>query len=526
MNEGGAKESSDRGMPGIVPFGHYLRVPFVWRREIILGTILVAAGGVAFLLVIQVILPRYESSTHVAIIPTSTRVSLDETIRTGAPVSNRSRAHEAWARQMALVGLVHSGSVATAVSERLKGQMEEDEVAAARLLTQIDTGVVTNEMLTAQGLKNSDLIYITARSDSPEKAADLANAWGEEYAIHVNRLYQQAPESVVRGIAAEERRAQEAYEVAQRNVEAYLATSRLAELERRIEEKTLFIEILKDLWKKTATSRTAALMSKREAEMSVSQVQGESLKEALKQALSIQRSLILSRNNAQALLDQTEASEGLGAASSWLPLLILKTDVYTQTAKLPRTLDLDISNAGAQMSAREQIKDLETLVHGIGGQLEVVESLIALHTNELRNFQFQTITSQSQRHPDLDTLSPPPEIQEIISLERDVRLLSAQREEVERTFLDLVRNRDRLHSALQSLQNENVELLLTTASATAQVRLASQALIPEDPAYPSPILVALLGGILGLLATVCLAFFVNSIGGGPLLGKRNMVWSE
>lgn len=523
MNEGGAKESSDQGAPWIVPLEHYLRVPFVWWREIILGPILVAVGGVALLLVIQVLLPRYESSTHVAIIPTSTRVSLDETIRTGTPIPSRSRAHESWARQMALVGLVHNGSVAKAVSERLRGQMEEDEIAAARLLTQIDADMVTNDMLTAQGLKNSDLIRITARSGSPEKAAILADVWGEEYTLHVNRLYQQAPESVISGIAAEERRAQEAYNVAQQNLEEFLAASRLSELERRIEEKTAFIEILKDLWKKTAESRTAALMRKREAEMAVSEVQGESLKESLKQILAMERSLFLSREHARALLDQIEASEGLGAASSWLPLLILKTDVYTQTAKLPRTLDLDVSNASAQMNAREQIKDLEALVHGVGRQLEGIKSLIAQQTDDLRDFQFETISFTSENGIP-ETLSVPSDIPEIISLERDIRLLNAQREDVERTFLDLVQNRDRLHSTLQSLQNESVELLLTTASATAQVRLASQAVTPRDPAYPSPILVALLGWILGLLATVCLAFFVNSIGGGPLLEKRNRVW--
>lgn len=524
MNEGGAKESSDQDVPWIVPLEHYLRVPFVWWREIILGPILVAVGGVALLLVIQVLLPRYESSTHVAVIPTSTRVALDETIRTGTPIPGRSRAHESWARQMALVGLVHSGSVARAVSERLRGQMEEDEIAAARLLTQIDAGLVTNDMLTAQGLKNSDLIRITARSDSPEKAVILADVWGEEYTLHVNRLYQQAPESVISGIAAEERRAQEAYNVAQQNLEAFLATSRLSEFERRIEEKTIFLEVLKDLWRKTAESRTAALMAEREAEMAVSEVQGESLRESLKQTLAIERSLFVSRENARALLDQIEASEGLGVASSWLPLLILKTDIYTQTAKLPRTLDLDVSNASAQMNAREQIKDLKALVDGVGRQLEVIRSLIAQQMEDLRNFQFRTVSPQSENGSAAEKLSLPSDMPEIISLEGDIRLLNAQREDVERTFLDLVQNRDRLHSTLQSLQNESVELLLTTASATAQVRLASQAVIPRDPAYPSPILVALLGWILGLLATVCLAFFVNSIGGGPLLGKRNLVW--
>ena len=524
MNEGGAKESSDRGVPGFVPLEHYLYVPFVWWREIILGPILVAAGGVALLLVIQVLLPRYESSTHVAIIPTSTRVALDETIRTGSPAPSRSRAHEAWARQMALVGLVHNGSVAKAVSERLRGQMEEDEVTAARLLTQIDTDLVTNEMLTAQGLKHSDLIRITARSDNPEKAANLAGLWGEEYTLHVNRLYQQAPESVIRGIAAEERRSQEAYNVAQRNLETFLATSRLSELERRIEEKTLFLQILKDLWRKTAESRTAALMRKREAQMAVSEVQGESLKESLKQLLAVERSLVLSKENAQGLLEQIEASEGLGAVSSWLPLLILKTDIYTSTAKLPRTLDLDISNAGAQMTAREQIKDLEALVHGVGRQLEIIEDFIAQEAENLENFQFKTIAPPAENGSRPEALIPPSDMLGIIELEKDIRLLNAQREETERTYLDLVQNRDRLHSALQSLRNESLELLLTTASATAQVRLASQAVISRDPAYPSPILIALLGWILGLLATVFLAFFVNSIGGGPLLGKRNMVW--
>lgn len=525
MNEGGAKEFSDRGAPGIVPLGNYLRVLFVWWREIILGPIVVAAGGMALLLVIQVLLPRYESSTDVAIIPTSTRVTMDETLRTGTPAPTRSRgAHQSWARQMALVGLVHNGSVAKAVNERLRGQAEEDEIAAARLLTQIDARLVTNDMLTAQGLKSSDLIRITAHASSPEKAANLVDTWGEEYTLHVNKLYQQAPESVIRGIAAEERRVQEEYNVAQQNLEAFLATSRISELERRIEEKTMFVEVLKDLWKKNAESKTAALLREREAEMSVSELHGQAMRDSLEQSLAVRRSLSLSKQSAQALLDQIEASDGLGAASSWLPLLILKTDIYTQTAKLPRTLDLDISNAGAQMNAREQIKDLEALVHVVERQIETVTALSEKWTEDLRAFQIHSKNpgnTYSSAH-----LASPPDIPEITFLEEDIRLLDAQREDANRRLHDLVQDRDRRRSALQSLQNESIELLLTTASATAQVRLASQAVVPRDPAYPAPILVALLGGILGLLATVCLAFFVNSMGGGPPLGRRNMVWSE
>lgn len=527
MNEGGAKESFDRDVPGIVPLGNYLRVLFVWWREIILGPIVVAVGGVAILLVIQVLLPRYESSIDVAIIPTSTRVAIDETLRTGTPAPSRSRAHQSWARQMALVGLASNGSVAKAVNERLRGQAGEDEIAAARLVTRIDADLVTNDMLTAQGLKSSDLIRITAQADSPEKAANLANIWGEEYTLHVNKLYQQAPETVVRGIAAEERRSQEAYQVAQQDLEAFLATSRISELERRIEERTTFVEILKDLWKKTAESRTAALLNKREAEMAVFQLQGDALKESLQESLATRKSLTLLKQSAQALLEQIEASEGLGAASSWLPLLILKTDIYTQTAKLPRTLDLDISNAGAQMNAHEQIKDLEAIVHVADRQIETATALIVEWTGRLKTFEFlSSPTLTKDDISDRGIFSLPSDIPQIMSLEEDIRLFTAQREKAERRLLDLVQNRDRLRSALESLQNESMELLLTMASATAQVRLASQALTPVDPAYPSPILVAFLGGIFGLLVTVCLAFFVNSIGGDPLLGKKNMVRSE
>ena len=527
MNERVTKQSSDRGTEGTVALGNYLLVPFVWWREIILGTISVAAGGGALLLALQVLLPRYETWVDVAIIPTRTNVAIDDRIRTGTPIRNRSRFHEAQARQAALVGLAHNGIVAGAVSERLRGQMEEDDLEEAELLIKIRAALVTNDEFTAMGSKNSDLIRITARADSPEKAANIANAWGEEFTLHVNMLYQQAPTSVVRGIAAQEERAQEAYEAAQQALEAFIANSRIAELERLIENKRAFILLLGDLWKKFAETEISTSLSETESKRAVARLQSEVLRETLQHSYQTRQKLLSVRNGLRAFRHTMENSGEAGGHSNQLAILLLKTALYTSGLELPGILDIHIDNfSEVQTDVRDQIVDLDGILSGVEAQIQTLNEMIPRQVQNLREFRVDDITYIENEPRILTDINAPSDLPLIATVEKEVRELQTEHAKATARFGDLTRERDLQRAALESLQNENIELLLTTASATAQVRLASKAVIPRVSAYPSPQLIIFLGGIVGLMTAVCLAFLANSMGISPPFGRNSLAWLE
>lgn len=527
MHERVTNQSSDRGTEGTVALGSYLLVPFIWWREIILGTLSVAAGGGALLLALHVLLPRYETSVDVAIIPTRTNVAIDDRIRTGAPIRNRSRFHEAQARQAALVGLVHNGIVAGAVSERLTGQMEGDELEEAELLTKIRAALVTNDEFTATGSKNSDLIRITARADSPEKTANIANAWGEEFTRHVNMLYQQAPTSVIRGIAAQEERAQEAYEAAQQALEAYIANSRIAQLEHLIENKRAFILLLGDLWKKSAESEISTSLSEAESRRAVAQLQAETLQKALENSYQTREKLFLALDAVRAFRLTMENSGEAGGRSNWLTILLLKTALYAPELEAPGTLDIHIENfSEVQTDVHDQITDLDGILSGIEAQIQTLDEVIPQQIQNLRKFRVDDIRYVQDESQPLSDIHIPSDFPLIASVEKEVRELQAEHAKATARLGDLTRERDLQRAALESLQNESIELLLTTASATAQVRLASKAVIPRVSAYPSPQLIMFLGGGVGLMTAVCLAFLANSMGISPPFGRNSLAWLE
>lgn len=524
MYERVTQQSSDRWVEGVVPLGSYAWVLFVWWREIILGAISVAVGAGAFLLALQVLLPRYESQVDVAIIPTRTSVSIDDRMSTVAPRQHRERLHRSQARQAALVGLVHNGNVARAVSEQMIGQMEDDEAKDAYLLTQIRVDLVTNDEFSAVGTKNSDLIRITARANSPEKAANLADAWGEEYTAHVNLLYQEAPASVMRGVATETQRAKEAYNVAQGNLEAFVNNSKIAQLERHIADKEFSVGVLRDLQKKSIEARTSNYTSRQQAIAAIEELQIGTLKKSLEATYDVRQKLLLLQQSAQALRIKIEDSNGVGLASTWLPLLLLNADIYASTARLPDVLDLSVNNSGElNIDRQEQLSDLDGILKTAAVQIESLDVLIHKQIRDLESFSIESRKLGESTAPTLPSADMEINSTQLESLEKEIQVLQAAHIKASAKLDDLTQDRDLRRAALESLQNESIELLLMSASATRQVRLASKAVIPLVSAYPSPKLIIPLGGAVGLFIIVCLAFLMNSIGFRPPFGRNGTV---
>lgn len=200
-----------------------------WREIVIITIAIVALTAAAVLTLRFVQAPVYESEATVAIVRTQTQVNLDERFTTSSGEVTNADVNS---RRSALLGLVFNGAIAERVINELGDALSEKERQPAALLRSIDAELSSPGGRTAQ----SDLIAITARADSPEKAAAIANTWARHYVQEVNRIYGQVPDEMIASVQSELDQARTNYEAAQRNLEQFLATSPVNSLRRQEQE--------------------------------------------------------------------------------------------------------------------------------------------------------------------------------------------------------------------------------------------------------------------------------------------------
>lgn len=556
MEKSEPQNSSFQQEIGVVPLGSYVFALAAWWRESVLSMILAGVGGAGLLLAAELILPRYESFCDVAIIPTEANVSIDDTLRM-ATTSVRARHFEAEARREGLLGLVHNGSVARVVAERLRNRWDEKKPEAAELLKQIHARLVVSNKVSGSRANVSDLIRITARTDGAKKAAAIASTWAEEYVKHVNVLYQQVPENVLHGVASELTAAREAYAVTQQKLEAFVANDSSSHLERLISQKKGIIENVQKVWIAATEAHFSKVLNTFESSSAHELILAEGRNSVLRENYEAIRILHRLRKNARALrLQIKDGGEGL-VGSNYLPLLLLKAEAFGSLSKLSDALDINLDGTyPIHANLAEQEADVDAFIEAVDNQytkmtqdiVEIVQLLSEIHGSE--NGQLNNIPPNFSKSPPDSLLIYSPsgspgtpdtdhpfqmhfsvpdfddEDSSLSSLEEEIQVLTAEVEKNAAMLKYLTQDRDIRRSALESLQNESVELQLTRASASAQVRLAAQAVPAIDTIYPSPLLIAFLSGLAGLLTMMGFALVANGVGMRPPLGKRGPLWSK
>ena len=548
MNETGTEASFDREWED-VSLGRYVRVLVAWWREIGLGTVLAAVGSGALILAIQVILPMYETASDVAIVRTAGSVSLDKKFSTGGTSGDRPRIrdilNETMAKRAALVGIVKSGGVAQLVAERLSGELDEEEANAARLIERIDAELVAIGTLSIRNPSN--LIRITASADSPEKAVLIANAWAEEYVEHVNRLYRRVPLTQLDEIVAEEKRTKDVHDAAQKRLETFVANDAIEKFELRIQAKRKLVSDLYDLWEEMINASMASLLHDQETKGEVIRLLVEHREEKLAENYEVLRKLERLLSNARGLRSQIENGGKAGVSSNGLALMMLKSQVYAPSTGLLGALEIRFDHVvGENADLADQLTEADALIAVVQQRIKEIRTMLAKQNAVFSSRITGTFVENGGKDDsDLEKavtnrLLYLEELEALFTveggnnylnrlidkLEREIQVMKAESETAKATLVTLVQDRDVHRSALETLQNEIVELRLAMSAVTSEVRLASRALVPVDSAYPSAPLLAVLGGIVGLLAAVCLAFFANSEGVRPLLEKRRTARSD
>ena len=513
MGDSAIESSSDPYGEEAIDFrSHVLVLAANWRK-IALGAVLTAGVAGALMWALWSFMPKYEASADVAIIRSAPKVSIDETLRT--VTTNRTSHRDRIAQRAAFVGLVHNGDVARSVVGRLGNQLEEDQNETT-LLDDVTSDLVT--MGVHSEANTSDLIRITASADSPGKAMDFANAWAEEYVKVVNRIYEKAPASLLAAINAELANTRRKFSAAQESLEILIAASRSSELERKISLRSSLV----DNWTKA---------------------QSEALNTNYTN-LNRMNSLLTA---ARVLRAQMESAGETNTASNELGILLLKAEAYTVGV---HTVQIELGNvfekAGVMHAdSVDRFGDVDALIASLEKEIGRLQTNIM--SQYRYSYLFQERGNEEAAGISVDEISEPrvpggnshskvasrldserrfhgqdsDSLSEIvIEIENEIRLMQEEKEKEDRLLLDATKNRDLLRSSLDSLENEIVELTLVKASeVSTEVRLASPAVLPKDPAGPHPILVAAVGGFAGLLAMVCFVLLMRPAAGQPLFPR-------
>ncbi len=140
----------------------YLKVLFLWWREIALVALVTAIIGAAFVVALRVVTPPvYETSADVIMDRVVSNVNLVDSFTTTTEGSVQATS-SGNARREALVHLVRSGAIAEAVIADLDSLLSEDERMPAILLRMVEA----EAPIGADSRTISDLIRIKVKADT------------------------------------------------------------------------------------------------------------------------------------------------------------------------------------------------------------------------------------------------------------------------------------------------------------------------------------------------------------------------
>jgi len=482
-----------------------------WWREIVCLTLLSVILGTAW----YVVTLEYEAAADVVVLRARTGVVFDDERFTTLPEQGRQPAAEWLAGRDTLFGLASSGAVAVAVSERLNENATGIPWEPAGLLRSVDA-----ELVGTRGARNtrgqtSAMVRITARAGSPSDAALIANAWAEAYVNLVNTLYAPNSAEQLDSITGELAGAEEAYAIAQRELEDFVSDNEARRVEQEIQTRVAVLEGYFD-----------------------SAVKGLNGNRATRRRL---RRLLAA---VQSLRDQVGAGGAAGVASNELAIRLLKVEAYVIAAKvtppvssLASSSDLDLNDfndspgltlefgnfGDTDADVRSQQADLDGLDHALRNWLVGLDQAIAGQSADLLSAGFYSAFPVAN----VGVSSPPTagvavEVRSIEGHYEDVRSLEARLEALTKREEQLTSQRDRLFTALDVLRNKEAEFRLAAVVSQPELRLASPAVQPliRQAIGTHLLFPAAISAVVGFLLGLALAFVTNLLGSGPPL-KRN-----
>ncbi len=468
-----------------------------WRLIVTLTLVATAiAAGSAVL-----VPPPYEAVAGVAIVKTRSNVEFDprfttlsgDTTATGVtPASD--------ARRSALLGLVQNGAIASKVAALMGSQLDEAEHNPALLM----------EKVKAEVLQKGDLILIRVRDQNPAKAAGIANAWAQEYERSVNSVYGGSPSDYSLAVQTELTRTRQAYDLAQTALERFLATNRLEALRRQIDDTQAIANALADAHIK---GQVAAVSLESAARV-----------KALADQYDTQLRVRMLLEDARAMRDQVRIGGDPAAASNSLALQLLKAQAFAFSAELPAQLQIQAGAAWQATTAVAQTADLDGLVEALEKLDITLTSAIAAQSQGLLSAQGGSAVTATA------TLTAPAENQTVALLQKQVRSLQSDAEQVKATWQTLTQTRELAWDTYSTLANKQAEVTVAAAISGSEVRFALPAVPPvgRSSSRTTPVLTATLVGLLLGVMAAYMVEFLQAEGQSPqaFAGNPSAPWNR
>lgn len=529
----GQGRGSDRGN-----LSEYVATLVAWWREIVLGAFLFAAIGGSATLIQRHFFPKFEASALVAIVWTDDEYrgqfgnDGDDTLSI-LPFRSDTKAG---AVRTTLIGLVKNGKIAEAVAEQFNELHRDKQLGKSQLIELISSEPAIIGF--PSQVNQTDLIRITAETDSPESAVTLVNLWAEEYRTEMNQLYQQRTSSLD---STEQDRLAElinAYEEFTAKSEEFYRERETPRLERQIKANEEYISYLQDLWHRTTT---ALIGTKAKAQL-----------RSLERKYDIKIRLEELLSSAQGLLSQIEKSdEGDVSPNNELAIELLKAQAYIITDGLPSTVEINFNNTlGNHMGFTEKSADLSGFIASLRGRVEEISLAIAEETEAL---SVHLAGSKGGNNPRTVQLPPhgtkigngeatrvltskmfPEDIIRDSSVSNDVPLLRfikmkeddnrSMRSQIEQESLmeyKLTQERNLIQSTINSLQTQHADEVFGRTNAPVRLYLASPAVQPLRPSGLRPVIITAISGCAALLIEMILALILTAYGIRPFLNKQN-----
>lgn len=512
-----------------IDIGRYLAALGRWWRLIVLCAIL---GGLAALLVGFLSAKSYQANSYVVLMRTGTVVNLDSKIRSVSntdPTSGQTVDLASLRKTLTL--LADSEDLAQSVFGALQTQLASNITDPSTLHSLVQ---ITND---------GDTFQIVVRSQSPEQAALIANAWAQEFITRANAIYGESPISLDT-LAGQLQAARSDYDAQERALVAFVREAQAPSLQRQRDEK---VEILNTLAEGKTIAVQAVITETQQTQIrllrdylnavgdtrsAVFTQQAQARVQKLRDLYALRLKLERLTSNAQALRARLAQSSTQTQAGNSLALTLLESSAFTTWADLPVSLQVPLSALDSEGTVAEQQLALDSLIAEIEKQRAALQTQIADASKELlgdsgyayleeNTFDAASplsaaIQQRAQALLNLQDLediasyesSDAAVVAAIDKLQKDINTLDAQIEVEEAKKRDLTRARDLAWDTYTALASKLAESQVTADAGASIVRLATAAVPPTQPTGGGLTRVAL-GLFLGLLVGVVLAFLLE-----------------
>jgi len=323
----------------------------------------------------------------------------------------------------------------------------------------VETSQDLRGMLEAEGGTDPSMVRLVVRSREPQEAARVANVWAGLFVARANQVYGAQSEDQVQFFEDQLQRAQVELETAEQALIAFQAHNQRAVLE-------------------------AQLVSARQ-DLQDYLVEQREIERAVRNAQALQASIV-----GQPADERVSPGDDLTALLLQIQAFNVQTSRPVQMAETAQMAQP--TSYGAELGAGPtiwlQISDATVLSSGRTAG-ELTASLDGLVTT--LKARRQGIEAQ------LAALEP-----QILGLQQRLQRTLAEEERLTRT-------RDVAQETYVTVARKVEEVRIAAADTSGDVRLASQASVPQKPVSPRKLLNAAVAGVLGFMLGVCGAFAVE-----------------